>query len=55
MKNMYNVSIIYQFNDGHKELEHENGYDYLPDVQRIRKRRRSRGIIVYKMFVFKVK
>lgn len=54
-KNIYNVSIIYQYCDGHKVLRHENGYDYFPDVHRIRKRRRSAGITVYKMFVFKVK
>lgn len=52
---MYNVSIIYQFSDGHKDLSHENGYTYNPDVQRIQHRRRSRGVIVYKVFVFKVK
>lgn len=52
---MYNVSIIYQFSDGHKEIRHENGYTYAPSVEKIQNRRRSRGVIVYKVFVFQVK
>lgn len=52
---MYNVSIIFQFSDGHKELKHRNGYDYEPSVEYLKRRRCSRGVIVYKVFVFKVK
>ena len=52
---MYNVSIIYQFSDGRKELRHENGYAYMPLIRDIHNRRRSCGVIVYKVFVFKVK
>lgn len=52
---MYNVSIIFQLRDGHKELHHYNGYDWKPSVEDIKRRRRSRGVAVYKVFVFKVK
>lgn len=52
---MYNVSIIFQFSDGHKEIWHENGYDYEPSIEYIKRRRCGRGITIYKVFVFKVK
>lgn len=48
---MYNVSIIYQLSDGRKVLRHRNGYDYKPDIEHIKTRRRSRGVIVYKIFI----